>query len=108
MPQRKEYARHRPSDPYYIPGMRASGIVERQARMDSTALLTAKLVELNTGERLLIERSMIALMDDPQRMGGVVIAFLNLIAQYATASGRRPQGLQEVVDFLLTQLGIEG
>lgn len=83
--------------------VKLSGISQQQARTDTTALLIAKLIEQSTGERQAIEETMEALFSDPERMGSVVLTLMNLVAQYATASGTKPQGLQNLIDFLINQ-----
>ena len=84
------------------------GMSQREARMDTTALLIAKLVELSTGERDLIENSMRSLIEGgPEKMGGVVLTLLNLCAQYATQSGTNIKGMKDLCDFLTGQIARE-
>lgn len=84
-------------------GLVMSGVSERKAREDTTALLIAKYVEQGTGERQLIENSMTELFKEPERMGSVVLTLLNLVSQYATVSGTQPMRLKSLIDFLIEQ-----
>lgn len=81
-----------------------SGVTAQRARQDTTALLIAKLVEVNTGEQLCIEESMQTLLTDAERCGSVVLCLLNLVTQYATQSMTNIAGLQQLVDFLIKQM----
>ncbi len=81
-----------------------SGLSTQQARQDTTALLIAKLLEQETGERLAIENSMDSLLQDPERIGSVCLTLLNLVAQFATQSGTKPKGLKDLVDYLISAL----
>ena len=81
-----------------FPGMSAA-----QARRDATALLIAKWISLGTGTTDNIEEAMSTFLADPQRLGSVTLVLLNLCAQYATQSGRNPNGLKQLIDFMITQ-----
>src|SRR5579862_8444753 len=81
-----------------------SGLSESRARTDTTALLIAKWIEIRTHERLAIEESVATILDEPERAGGVILTLLNLVTQYATTSMTNPNGLQALVDYLITQM----
>lgn len=84
--------------------LRPSGISSRQARIDSTAICLAKLIESLTGDQQPLHESMADLMGDPERHGAVTLALLNLVHQYSTWSGMKPEGFQELCDHLNQQL----
>jgi hypothetical protein len=84
--------------------LRSSGISEQQQRIDVTALLTAKLVYDGLGDRLALEQTLAEMYQDPERMGQCMLGILNLLVQYATMSGLKPDGLKELTDYMITQL----
>lgn len=96
-----------PSDEEGSKILKFPGMSQRQARMDTTALLLAKFVEMTTGDRTLIENSMEDLFKDPQRMGSVVLTLMNLCAQYASGSGTNMNGYKNLCDFLTGQIARE-
>lgn len=86
---------------YELQPMGTSG---QQARMDTTAILLAILLEKTTGDPQTKINTMNDLFDDPERMGAVVLTLAHLVANYANMSGLRPNGLQQLCDYLLKQL----
>lgn len=86
-------------------GAQKTGISTKQARMDTCALFIGKQMELATGDRALIAQTMEILFQDPERLGSVCLTLLNYCAQFATASGNRPTGIQELIDHMLIEIG---
>lgn len=84
--------------------LRNSGTTSERARMDSTALLIAKWVELGTGETQMVAETIGKFIEDPERLASVTLALLNLCSQYACQSGRNPNGLKDLIDFLIYQM----
>lgn len=80
-----------------------SGARARRARTDTTALLIAKLVENSVGTPLKVQDTLSVLLEDPERAGSVILTLLNLVSSYATQSGMRPAGLQQLVDHLIVE-----
>lgn len=84
--------------------LRSSGISEQQQRTDVTALLVAKLVYEGTGDRSAMENTLTEMYVDPQRMGQCMLGILNLLTQYATGSGTRPKGLEDLTNHMIKTL----
>ena len=82
------------------------GTAANRARLDSTALLIAKYLELGTKSKEALEETMAALLGDPERAGGVILTLVNLVIQYATQSMTSPEGLKALIDELIRQLEI--
>jgi hypothetical protein len=81
---------------------RPSGITEGHVLTHSIAVLMAKLIEDTNGDRQPLEQSMAVILADPELAGGVILALVNLIDQYATASGTNPKGMMQLCDFLIS------
>lgn len=85
----------------------APGASDRQAKIDTTALLSARLVEYMTDSKSYIPEVMDAIVSDgPERIMGALLCMMNVAVQYITVSGSQPQHLQECVDYLAAQLNI--
>lgn len=81
---------------------KASGITEGHVLTHAIALLMAKMIEDADGNREPLEHSMEKILDDPELAGGVILALVNLIDQYATISGQNPKGMMQLCDYLIT------
>lgn len=81
---------------------RPSGMTEGHVLTHSIAVLMAKMIEDATGNREPLENSMSVILNDPELAGGVILALVNLIDQYATGSGTKPDGMRQLCDFLIT------
>jgi len=81
-----------------------SGTSKQRARTDTTGLLVAKWIELGTGERDSLFTSMAHISEDAERCSAVCLTLLNLVAQYATSSGRDLNGLRRLIDYLIKQM----
>jgi hypothetical protein len=84
-----------------------TGISTKQARMDCAALLIGLEMQLAQGDRYLIEQHMAIMCSegDMERLGAVTLTLLNYLGQYATAGGRKPRGIEELIDHLMMEIG---
>lgn len=91
---------------------KASGMTEGHVLTHAIALLMAKMIEDTNGDREPLTNSMTVIMEEPELAGGVILALVNLIDQYATGSGTNPDGMRMLVDHLITvnerRLGARG
>jgi hypothetical protein len=77
---------------------------QQQARMDMTALMCARFIELGTGNQEPFMESMQSLLHDPERMAGALVTVVNLLAAYVSDNGSNMGQFQKFNDFLIGQL----
>jgi hypothetical protein len=81
-----------------------SSITTKQAREDVTAMLLAKLVADTTGNQGPLSDTLEMLVFDPERMATCLLTMTNTVEQCVNHSGRTPDGLQKLVDFLVGEV----
>jgi hypothetical protein len=90
--------------PYYLGA--GTHVSNKQARLDTSAVLIAQLLRDTTGDVEPTERTMAALVNDPDRLGAVCLMLSNQVAQlsrvikpFNPATGR--DGLQDIIDHII-------
>lgn len=85
-------------------GVSASSISNREARMDATAILMAKMIHATTGNMDPLHDAMASILADPERMGSACLTMVNLIWAQATNSDRNVQGGIDLCNYLTQSL----
>lgn len=85
-------------------GLRITQTTSREARMDSTGLMAAKMVEAVSGDSDGIGYCMGELIKDPERLGACTLSLLNLVYALTTVNGTNLKGFKDVVDYNIKTL----
>lgn len=85
-------------------GLSTAQTSQQTARMDMTAYMCAKFVEMATGNTEPLFESIQMLMKDPERMAGCLVTMGNLLAAYVSNNGNNLMRLKAFNDHLLSQI----
>lgn len=85
-------------------GLTTKQATSKAARMDATALMSAKMIEAVDGSSVAIHECMNAFIEDPERLGHTTLSLLNLIFALTTQNGTNLEGFKSIIDHNLKTL----
>jgi hypothetical protein len=86
-------------------GLSNTQVSQQQARRDMTALMTAKFIELATGNSdPLFETVQMLINSDADRMAGCMLTCVNLLVAFVSDNGENMNQFKDFNDFLIKSL----
>lgn len=78
---------------------------EAAARVQATGLMTAKFIEMATGNKEPLFESINKLMNDEvELLGGTLLTILNLFVMFVSDNGQNMEAFQDMCNFLVDSL----